>query len=206
MVHELSHVLLNSLMHKEKSNEIYCDLVGVVLGFSDIIKIGRVVVKSSTFNDVIHTETTTYGYISYKQFIFAGKIVKKYLKKCKKSNKKYIRRVGKYNKQLNKIRINSDKLKNYWGKLNKNIPKNISKEDGLKIQKLYQYGYFEDTESVIKMCDSNISYFRNLLNNNTHYPGNYMEKIEAKNVELNGIINGLGEKLNNDIKVLKRYI
>jgi Zn-dependent peptidase ImmA (M78 family) len=38
MAHELSHVLLHSLRHKEMDNEIYTDITAILLGFSVVIK------------------------------------------------------------------------------------------------------------------------------------------------------------------------
>jgi hypothetical protein len=55
MAHELSHILLYSLWHKEKENEFYTDLTAMLLGFAEIMKTGRKVIKTTT----TRTETTT---------------------------------------------------------------------------------------------------------------------------------------------------
>ena len=48
MAHELSHIVLHSIFHKEKENEFYTDLTAMLLGFADIMKIGRKVIKTSS--------------------------------------------------------------------------------------------------------------------------------------------------------------
>ena len=79
MAHELSHIVLHSLWHKEKDNEIYTDITAMMLGFSNIIKSGRKVIKTNTLTDygffsnttTTTVETTTYGYLSDNNFNFA---------------------------------------------------------------------------------------------------------------------------------------
>ena len=85
MAHELSHILLYSLLHKEKENEFYTDLTAMMLGFANIMKMGRKIVKTSTSTKFFssttttHTETTTYGYLSDKNFNFALKKIESVL-------------------------------------------------------------------------------------------------------------------------------
>jgi len=71
MAHELSHIVLHSMWHKEKDNEYYTDLTAMLLGFALIMRTGRKVVKSKTdhqyllvtVRSVTTTSTTTYGYL-----------------------------------------------------------------------------------------------------------------------------------------------
>jgi hypothetical protein len=45
MAHELSHVVLHSMRHNERQNEFYTDLTAMMLGFSDVMKLGRKVLR-----------------------------------------------------------------------------------------------------------------------------------------------------------------
>jgi len=83
IAHELSHVLLYSLRHPEKENEIYTDLVANILGFSDVISIGR---KNEVEEDLgyrINTLTTTYGYLTDEQFELVNCKIKEIIEKYK---------------------------------------------------------------------------------------------------------------------------
>ena len=46
MAHELSHIVLHSLRHKEKDNEFYTDLTAMILGFSNVMRNGRKVIET----------------------------------------------------------------------------------------------------------------------------------------------------------------
>jgi hypothetical protein len=61
MAHEMSHVLLRSVMHPQKDNELYVDLVPILLGFGDIISSGRKTIESTPSGHVRTIRTTTYG-------------------------------------------------------------------------------------------------------------------------------------------------
>jgi hypothetical protein len=62
MAHELSHVLLASLWHPNKNSELHTDLVPLLLGFREIARLGRKIVRTATEGNIIRTHTTTYGY------------------------------------------------------------------------------------------------------------------------------------------------
>lgn len=72
MAHELSHILLHSLQCLGQHNEIYTDIVPMLLGFNEIMRSGRKTIKTS----YPFTETTTYGYLSDEQFEFAYNEIK----------------------------------------------------------------------------------------------------------------------------------
>lgn len=64
MAHELSHVLLYSLMHPQKDNEFYTDLVAMLLGLSQVIEKGRKIKKVRELGDMTETQIIIYGYLS----------------------------------------------------------------------------------------------------------------------------------------------
>ena len=113
MAHELSHIVLRSLWHKERNNEVYADLTAMILGFSRVMKKGRKIKETQpvgTRNHVIYSETvtktlmTTYGYLSDDQFKLASDkidgILKKYRTSCRDSKEKLMRRLTDYEKQI----------------------------------------------------------------------------------------------------------
>ncbi len=81
MAHELSHVLLRSLVHAERDNEIYTDLTAMLMGFAQAMEEGRRIVRRTRRGDSIQTHTTTFGYLADRQFDFALLQVNALLKK-----------------------------------------------------------------------------------------------------------------------------
>jgi hypothetical protein len=71
MGHELSHIVLYSLWHKERDNEIYTDLTAMILGLSKVMWLGRKVTTTKQDTERREMETTTYGYLTDDQFEFA---------------------------------------------------------------------------------------------------------------------------------------
>jgi hypothetical protein len=60
MAHELAHILLYSLLHKEKNNEFYTDLTAMMLGFANVMRTGRKVVKQ--------TSSTKFGFLFHHDY------------------------------------------------------------------------------------------------------------------------------------------
>src|SRR5262249_52388291 len=71
IAHELSHIVLHSMRHKEKQNEFYTDLTAMMLGFAGVMRLGRKVINSKHHGSMTMTQTTTYGYLSDANFDFA---------------------------------------------------------------------------------------------------------------------------------------
>lgn len=71
MAHELSHVLLAALMSPYKDSELHTDLVPIILGFRDAVRMGRKRIESTTSGNTTTTHTTTYGYLTDSQFEYA---------------------------------------------------------------------------------------------------------------------------------------
>ena len=72
MAHEISHILLYSLRHLHKTNEIYTDIIAILFGFQNIFKKARKIITTSFEQGLISsttkTNTTTYGYLTDAQF------------------------------------------------------------------------------------------------------------------------------------------
>lgn len=91
MAHELSHIVLYSLQHSKKENEIYTDITAMLLGFNEIISNGRKTVKQheqrSLLSTTTITETVTYGYLTDSNFNFAHNKIKEIVSQNKSSKK-----------------------------------------------------------------------------------------------------------------------
>ena len=71
MAHELSHVVLHSLGHPERENEVWTDLAAMVQGFADILGAGRKQSEERWVSGVRKQVETTFGYLTDTQFDFA---------------------------------------------------------------------------------------------------------------------------------------
>ena len=104
MAHEFSHIVLHSIMHRQKDNEVYTDLTAMILGFSEIIRKGRKTVETKRSSSRITTTTTTYGYLSDEVFSFAlDRIENKLIElreKDKELQEKMLGRVAGYRNQV----------------------------------------------------------------------------------------------------------
>lgn len=177
MSHELSHILLYSLRHRQKENEIYTDITAIILGFLNIYSRWRKFEKyySSFWLGVLwinlkrNTITTTFGYLSDYNFVYIKTQINKrmniYYNKVKKSNKlldNYIIKVG-------EIKYRYLYLKQILNFLIKNPLKEMWLNDFRIMSWFLQNWYIENLDNNIKYLDKKINIFSNDINNNSFY-------------------------------------
>lgn len=217
MAHELSHVVLCSMWHKEKENEFYTDLTAMLLGFAKIIKTGRKVIKTSTFTDsgifssttTTHTETTTYGYLSDDNFNFAFNKIESVLNKQKSAKKKLVKKLKQFKKQLSKTKKISFYFEKYLEYLDKNLYQKISSEDGQKISAFHQPGHTDNFHSVIRKNEASLENFLKFVENLKTYTAANIETMYKYETQLKSSNEELAKQdflLKKDVDVLKKYV
>ena len=160
MAHELSHVVLCSLWHKGKNNEIYTDLAAMVLGFSKVMQEGRRVVETKQNYLSVVTTTTTFGYLSDEQFDFAFQKIKRILRenieadKCLR--KKVIQKLGICRERVACYQREVLRLRKCIECLDKNPNRKISQQDAHKLVEFHQIGYFDRFEAVVKSSEQRL--------------------------------------------------
>ncbi|MDE2588276.1 MAG: hypothetical protein KGL95_01230, partial [Patescibacteria group bacterium] len=185
MAHELSHILLYSILHKEKENEFYTDLTAMMLGFAHIIKTGRKVIKTQTFNaTVTNTEITTYGYLSDENFIFAFNKIENLLSKQESEKKKFLKKLNELRKQLNKTKKQLFYFEKYLEYLDKNLNQKIPQEDGYKISVFHQHGYTDNFQSVVRKNETNLEFFLKFAENLKNYNKQNTETMQKYETQL----------------------
>lgn len=217
MAHELSHIVLHSLWHKEKDNEIYTDITAMMLGFSNIIKNGRKVIKTSNSTDygflsnttTTTTETTTYGYLSDENFNFAFNKIEEILNRYKQGKNKFISKIKELTKKLKKNRKTMIYFQKYLEYVDKNLNRKMSQEDGHKISSFHQAGYTDEFEQAVRQTESELKQFNNFVQNLNHYNESlfntikqYEEKIRVSGNNLNTKY----DKLKSDVGILKKHV
>lgn len=217
MAHELSHIVLYSTWHKEKENEFYTDLTAMILGFADIMKIGRKVVKidSSTEYGILSssttttTQTTTYGYLSDENFNFAFKKIQSILSKQKSEKKKFLKKLNKFRKQLHKTKKLSLYFIKYLEYLDKNLNQKISQEDSHKISTFHQSGYTDNFQSALRKNETSLKNFLKFVQKLKNYSKQNTEKMKQYETQLKLDNEELGKQhslFQKDVDILKKYV
>lgn len=206
MAHELSHIVLYSILHKEKNNEVYTDLTAMILGFAQILDDGRKVVEKTQYYDIIHTSTTTYGYLKDDQFQHAYYKIYKILNHHKRSVKKISKKLNHFKKKLNFYQKQFSLFNNYTKYLE--TKKNIvfNKKDTQKIIDFHQSNYKECIISVIKDNRETAEEVGSWLNLINHYRDKTILLNNQKILDAKEALQLSLSRLQKDIKILTKYI
>lgn len=209
MAHELCHVVLHTLWHKEKDNEFYADLTVMILGFSKVMEIGRKVEETKNYVILTQTSTTTYGYLSDKQFYFAFNKISEMRKKNIDLKKKLLRKLTTYRKQLSSYKKELIYFRKFVEYLDKNQNKAIRKEDIPKIVMFHQPDYTDTFTAVVRSSEERLKEINDFCVGLLHYTQQRLNSLRIFNEEIDTLISELKEKfdlLNNDVRILRKYI
>lgn len=217
MAHELSHIVLHSLWHKEKDNEFYTDLTAMILGFSRVIKNGRKVVETKENFASVETLTTTYGYLSDEQFNFASNKIKEILKEninsYNDSKKKVFQKLTAYRKLLSSYKKELFRFEKFVEYLDKNQNKRIRKEDTPKIVLFHQLNYTNKFTAVVRSNEEKLKEINDfcvgLPRYTQHYTQPRLNSLRKFDEEIDTLISNLKREfdlLNNDVSILRKYV
>lgn len=213
MAHELSHIVLHSIWHKEKENEFYTDLTAMMLGFAKVMKKGRKVVTTKTESLIVATRTTTtttsYGYLSDENFTFAFGKVGKILKTCEQNKSQFAAKINGLERMVRKQKAEMFYFKRYLTYLDKNLSQNISQQDGQWIYSFHQPGYTEEFESAVQNAENEIKQFASFVRNLIHYNENRLGEITKYEERIRSIgtdLNSKYDRIRGAVIILKRYV
>ncbi|MDD5020210.1 MAG: hypothetical protein PHH75_00905 [Candidatus Omnitrophica bacterium] len=207
MAHELSHILLYSLCHPQKNNEIYTDLTAMILGFGSIMENGRKQTEYAASGNA--TTTTTYGYLNDAQFAFASGRVKDILNQRKRHKDRLLTLIVEVKKQRSSCRKGLCLFKEFLEHLDKNQNRKIKKQDIQKIVNFHSPGYTAAWELILsdsRRCLQEADVFVGGIFHYTEATVETLQKL-AKKLEPfdDGFRHGL-PRLNADLKVLKKNV
>ena len=213
MAHELSHVLLHSLNHAQKDNEFYTDLIAIMQGFQNIFQNGRKITNRQEIPEfmgtTIRTTTTTYGYLSDKQFNFARNKINSILEKNRERKEFLLDELKKFTKLLSKYEKTLFKFKNFLDYLTKNTNEKITKEDGKKITMFFQSGYMDEINLPLKEYKEKEGIIKNFLKSFSHYTEERTNQSLTYSNDLKTYTDKLKIKLaslKKDVGMLKKYV
>jgi hypothetical protein len=228
MAHELSHIVLHSLQHKERDNEFYADITAMVLGFSRVMKDGRKLKETQTVqtkNYVIYSETvtqttiTTYGYLSDSQFKLAfdkiERILKRYTASCRDSRKELVRKLSDYEKQILVYKRQLSRFSEFIDYVDEKRVTRVSQEDAANLVAFHQPGYVDRFASVLRSNEEKLGQIFDRLpiglskNTPSHYTTRTSDSLRALCNDVGALLSNLEQEcmlLENDVSVLKKYV
>ena len=218
VAHELSHIVLHSLLHTERNNEIYTDIAAMLLGFAMAMNRGRYTVDSNYVLGWQLTTTTRFGYMKDEQFKFALRKVRAILKSSRTDFKKMRTEIDKQlsncRKQLSLYRKTFEEFSKLIEYLDRNQAKKIRKEDAKKIVEIHSLNYGDRFESVLKSNEKKLRETELLYSGWFAYPQNHYSKQKLSSLEvfhnnLNGLLSSLIHEstlLKNDVALLRRCV
>lgn len=217
MAHELSHIVLYSLWHKEKENEFYTDLTAMMLGYGDIMRTGRKVVKTESSTDygfmssqtTTSTQTTTYGYLSDDNFNFAHDRIGNILSTYKKAKSKILKKIKEVEKGIKKQKAEERYFKRYLEYVGKNLKQKISPQDGQWISTFHQPDYTAEFETAMRKTEGELKQFSTYVQNLTQYSESRFEEVkkyEAKLKVSTADVNPKYDRVRGAVIILKKYV
>lgn len=202
IAHELSHILLTSLNFPKKENEIYVDLVQILMGFGGVYSRGRITEEPIEGG----VRKTTIGYLTEENLDFACSYVRSIYRKNELILKKYSLSV----ESLSILdRSNCKKLFFLQGFVNKIDSKKyqIKKEHLDDLLRMHDLNFFINFNSRYK----NLNYKYREIKKSTSIKllNNYNKKIINDNFQNIQLLKDDYSKLENDvnrnIEILLKY-
>ena len=194
MGHELSHILLHSLRHKERENEFYTDLTPLVLGFAEIVKDGRTAITNlysqySFQQTTRYTETTTFGYLTDQNFNMAYSQVMAELGRVSMPKRLASGKILVVSQSLECSKRMINLLKRYLDQLARRRHLRMTIEDARKISSFHQLGYLDEYRSMISHLRVDLDSASAQLVKIKHYTNNNLESISRIDSSLQRIEN-----------------
>ncbi len=150
LAHEFAHVLLRSLAHPERDNEVYTDLAAMLVGFFGVMKEGRKTVRTTTGPNGVRIQTTTFGYLTDAQFDYAFSRVDGVLQKYRSIKDEVFSLASSL---IQECRLAGDTLVQFrtlLTHLDANLGRRTRKRDSAKLVAFHRPGYTEPLESIRK--------------------------------------------------------
>ncbi len=214
MAHELSHVLLASLMSPYKDSELHADLVPILLGFRNAVRRGRKRIESTTNGNTTTTRTTTYGYLTDSQFELACSYVAQVIERHQREKKNLKKVMKQLQHRLKKALRSFVTFRDYFKYLDRKPPDKMRPEHAQRVVQLHAQDYSREWEARIaearRIYDAAESFVLDL----NHYTSNAIERVkthtqavELATVELGEITKAIIKDVRiKDVRIIRRYV
>jgi hypothetical protein len=209
LAHELSHVLLRSVRHRQWDNEIYTDLTPIILGFSEIVENGRKVSKTISSDNETVTNTTTYGYLTDSQFLFARDKIVGILNGHKCDKARVLAQAAKATKLSSRMKKNLLRFNKYLQYLDEHRGRKIKKQDSSRIVQFHSLDYTSDIERLIADSGCTLERVQVFCRGLTHFTSSTLKELQDYDGVLELLMPRLeshARSLDEDKRVLRRNV
>ncbi len=199
--YELSHILLTSLFHPKKENEIYTDLCPILLGFSEVVKEGRNPSNGQNSGGV------RYGYFNDDQFDFILTKVRKLIDSHKSVESECLTMIDSLEKDIEEFKKSLQLFNNLLKKLDSDKSKKIRKTDVHKLVEMHNLEYNKELETELVFAIDYLSKAQKFFDDNKKFNELYLKAAKHHSKGLNTRlykIKNFHLKMQDDIKILKR--
>jgi len=205
MAHELSHVVLHSLWHREKDNEVYTDLTAMMLGFAPIMRDGRRVVKTTGEG----TQTVIYGYLSDEQFAFAYGKIETVLSKYRKRTSEFLDKTAALESLLTDGKKTVVRFGKYLEYVDRKLQEKMPAEDTYRICVCHQPGYTSAIERATRDAEKELQRLHTFIQAFGCYNNAMVDAIRQHENQLRAVMSELSsahEALLADVAILRKHV
>jgi hypothetical protein len=209
MAHELSHVLLRSLAHPNKESELHTDLVPILLGFRDCVRMGRKNIQQTTTAGRTTTHTTTYGYLTDQQFEFACNKVMGLIKPHESDRQHLLALTKNVQRKLHRTNKGLTSFRDCLIYLDKHLTTKIGEKDAHRIVQFHTSGYTHNWERDISQAGIDLEASEEFVRKLIHYTSSTIELIREHTLSLDLAseqLDQLREAIDKDVKTLQRHV
>jgi hypothetical protein len=209
MAHEMSHVLLAAMYSPYKDSELHTDLTPIILGFRTLVRHGRQISESTSSGKTTTKQTTTYGYLTDKQFEYASHYVYKLLQEYIKQKKNLVGLIQKAEATVNKAKKTLKMFRDYFSYLDRHPSHRMLNEHALRMVNLHGEDHTIIWEEKITKARSSILDAKTFGHNLVLYTSAAIRQLEFhSNLMINicETLDHLVEEISTDTQIMNKYI
>lgn len=217
IAHELSHVLLSSLLHPKKDSELHVDLVPLLLGFRTITREGRKSVRKSsttsldgsTVKTTTTTTSTTYGYLPDIQFDFACQHIAEMVERHVHEKRQVLLLASQLHRLLRAAVAEKERFYGYRERLDSHRPRRMSEANARRMAALHAPNYAQNWEGALSQSRTALGSTEEGVRRIDHYWPDTRGKLDSYSKALRSAItrvSGTLEGIKADVAFMRRYV
>lgn len=209
MAHELAHVLLACMRHPQKDSELHTDLIPLICGYRRIVKEGRKIVEQVMSGNKITTITTTYGYLSDRQFDYAYRYIGRTLEKRRDAKLRLLRISDYLNGLISSFNRNIRTFNEFLVVVGRRKPRIVRSEHAQRLVQLYSVDFGREWKERVQEAQAISERARSFARALSRYTPVVIKQLEEQESNLKLAVQqmkDIAEELNSDIEILEKYI
>lgn len=202
IAHELSHVVLKSIWYRERDNEIHTDLAAAILGFSGVMKVGRIT------GGLLGSTMTIYGYLDHQGFDYAMNRIDKIRAEYRAYKKALMEKLSTCASQLSLCKRELEAFDRYLGYLDRNPSRRIWAEHVHKIIQFHQPDYTERLRKMMMLNDEKVKEATKFCTKLNHYTAEKLTSLKEFDAQISSSMSSFNEELQlfiDEVSLLRTY-